>query len=164
MARRPDESGHIGRSLLSRTRNARGELGDDRPGPTSGQTALLEREDGPCPSCVALLDQLDGAADHAAQQVNLAVVPNSPPARLLTFAEERGWRRLRLVSSAGNTYNLDYHGQTADGSQRPKVNVFLRDGAVIRHFWARSSYTRRPTTHRIPATSGASSLSGTSWT
>jgi predicted dithiol-disulfide oxidoreductase (DUF899 family) len=104
--------------------------------------ALLEREDGPCPSCVALLDQLDGAADHAAQQVNLAVVANSPPARLLTFAEERGWRRLRLVSSAGNTYNLDYHGQTADGSQRPMLNVFLRDGAVIRHFWARSSYPR----------------------
>src|SRR5918995_6878872 len=34
---------------------------DDRPGPTSGETALLALEEGPCPSCVALLDQLDGA-------------------------------------------------------------------------------------------------------
>jgi predicted dithiol-disulfide oxidoreductase (DUF899 family) len=36
----------------------------DRPGPLAGQTALLPLEEGPCPSCVALLDQLDGAAEH----------------------------------------------------------------------------------------------------
>jgi predicted dithiol-disulfide oxidoreductase (DUF899 family) len=48
--------------------------GDDRPGPATGQTALLPLEKGPCPSCVALLDQLDGAAEHASQRVNLAVV------------------------------------------------------------------------------------------
>ena len=39
--------------------------GDKRPGPPRGQTALLPLEEGPCPSCVALLDQLDGAAEHA---------------------------------------------------------------------------------------------------
>jgi predicted dithiol-disulfide oxidoreductase (DUF899 family) len=40
---------------------------DDRPGPTSGETAELPLAEGPCPSCVALLDQLDGAAEHAGQ-------------------------------------------------------------------------------------------------
>src|SRR6476660_310743 len=34
--------------------------GDERPGPDAGQTALLPLAEGPCPSCVALLDQLDG--------------------------------------------------------------------------------------------------------
>jgi predicted dithiol-disulfide oxidoreductase (DUF899 family) len=77
--------------------------GDERPGPASGQTALLKLEEGPCPSCVALLDQLDGAAEHATALVNLAVVAKAPLTRVLTFAEERGWRRLRLLSSAGNT-------------------------------------------------------------
>jgi predicted dithiol-disulfide oxidoreductase (DUF899 family) len=74
--------------------------GDERPGPAAGQTALLPLEEGPCPSCVALLDQLDGAAEHAGQHLNLAVVAKAPLARVLTFAEERGWRRLRLLSSA----------------------------------------------------------------
>jgi predicted dithiol-disulfide oxidoreductase (DUF899 family) len=109
--------------------------GDERPGPASGQTALLKLEEGPCPSCVALLDQLDGAAEHATALVNLAVVAKAPLTRVLTFAEERGWRRLRLLSSAGNTYNRDYLAETNKGAQRPMLNVFHRDGGVIRHFW-----------------------------
>lgn len=109
--------------------------GDERPGPASGKTALLKLEEGPCPSCVALLDQLDGAAEHASQHINLAVVAKSPLPRILEFAGERGWRRLRLLSSAGNTYNRDYFGETAEGAQRPMLNVFRRDGRVIRHFW-----------------------------
>jgi predicted dithiol-disulfide oxidoreductase (DUF899 family) len=109
--------------------------GDDRPGPARGQTALLRLEEGPCPSCVALLDQLDGAAEHVGQHINFAVVAKSPLTRILTFAEERGWRRLRLLSSAGNSYNRDYLAETAEGSQRPMLNVFHRDGETIRHFW-----------------------------
>jgi predicted dithiol-disulfide oxidoreductase (DUF899 family) len=108
---------------------------DERPGPEGGQTALLTLAESPCPSCTALLDQLDGAAEHAAQQVNLAVVAKSPLPRVLTFADERGWRRLRLLSSAGNSYNRDYLGETAEGHQRPMLNVFHRDGGMIRHFW-----------------------------
>src|SRR5207244_5126764 len=77
--------------------------GDERPGPDAGQTALLPLVESPCPSCTALLDQLDGAAEHAGQLINLAVVAKSPLSRILTFAEERGWRRLRLLSSAANT-------------------------------------------------------------
>src|SRR2546430_2243247 len=109
--------------------------GDERPGPASGETALLKLEEGPCPSCVALLDQLDGAVEHASEHINLAIVAKAPLPRILTFAEERGWRRLRLLSSAGNTYNRDYLAETEEGSQRPMLNVFHRDGEVIRHFW-----------------------------
>ena len=109
--------------------------GDERPGPAGGQTKLLPLVEGPCPSCTALLDQLDGAAEHVAQHINLAVTAKAPLGRILTFAEERGWRRLRLLSSAGTTYNRDYFGETAAGDQRPMLNVFHRDGDVIRHFW-----------------------------
>src|SRR5439155_1305406 len=109
--------------------------GDERPGPDTGETALLKLEEGPCPSCVALLDQLDGAAEHAGQLLNLVVVAKSPLPRVLTFAEERGWRRLRLLSSAANSYNRDYLAETAEGDQRPMLNVFHRDGETIRHFW-----------------------------
>jgi predicted dithiol-disulfide oxidoreductase (DUF899 family) len=62
--------------------------GDKRPGPDAGQTALLPLEEGPCPSCVALLDQPDGAAEHATPHLNLAVVAKSPLPRILAFAQE----------------------------------------------------------------------------
>jgi predicted dithiol-disulfide oxidoreductase (DUF899 family) len=88
---------------------------DERPGPEGGQTALLPLAEGPCPSCTALLDQLEGAAEHVSQRANLVVVAKAPLSRLLTFAEERGWRRLRLLSSAANTYNRDYLSETAEG-------------------------------------------------
>jgi len=53
---------------------------------------------------------------------------------VLTFARERGWHRLPIVSSAANTYARDYNGET-DGMQQPMLNVFHRDGDLIRHFW-----------------------------
>jgi predicted dithiol-disulfide oxidoreductase (DUF899 family) len=105
------------------------------PGPASGQTALLPLAEGPCPSCTALLDQLDGAVEHVSQHVNFVVVAKTPLERLLTFAQERGWRRLRLLSSATNDYNRAYHAETADGAQRPMLNVFHRHDGAIRHFW-----------------------------
>ncbi len=108
---------------------------DDRPGPRDGRTALLPLAEGPCPSCTALLDQIDGAAGHVSQRINLAVAGKAPIERILAFASERGWRRLRLLSSAGTTYNRDYLAETADGSQQPMLNVFHRDGETIRHFW-----------------------------
>jgi predicted dithiol-disulfide oxidoreductase (DUF899 family) len=108
---------------------------DKRPGPRSGRTARLPLEEGPCPSCTALLDQLDGAAEHATQHINLAVVAKAPLARVLTFAEERGWRRLRLLSSGDNNYKRDYFGETAEGTQMPMLNVFHRDGDTVRHSW-----------------------------
>jgi len=108
---------------------------DTSPGPPGGRTALLPLAEGPCPSCTALLDQLDGAAEHAGQHVNLAVAAKAPLQRLVTFAAERGWRRLRLLSSADTTYNRDYLAETAGGAQQPMLNVFHRDGDTIRHFW-----------------------------
>jgi predicted dithiol-disulfide oxidoreductase (DUF899 family) len=112
------------------------DAGDQTPGPPDGDTARLPLAEGPCPSCTALLDQLDGAAEHARQHLNFVVVAKAPLPRVLTFARERGWRRLRLLSSAGNTFNADYLAETSDGAQMPMLTVFRRDGDVIRHFWS----------------------------
>ena len=109
--------------------------GDERPGPKQGETAKLPLAEGPCPSCTALLDQLDGAVEHASPHINFAVVAKAPLSRILAFAGERGWRRLRLLSSGDNTYNRDYLGENEQGHQRPMLNVFHRHGDEIRHFW-----------------------------
>jgi predicted dithiol-disulfide oxidoreductase (DUF899 family) len=70
------------------------------------------------------------------QNVNLAVVAKTPLPRLLAFAEERRWSRLRFLSSADNTYNVDYHAETPQGAQRPMLTVFHRGADAIRHFWS----------------------------
>jgi len=89
----------------------------------------------PCPSCTSILDGLDGAAPHVVQRVGLAAVAKSPIERIRRFARERGWRNLRLVSSAGNTYNRDYHAETGEGNQIPALNVFVRSDGRIHHFY-----------------------------
>jgi predicted dithiol-disulfide oxidoreductase (DUF899 family) len=109
--------------------------GDTRPGP-GGETGRLPLEETPCPSCTSILDSLDGAALHLAQRLNLVVVAKSAPERIRTFARERGWRHLRLLSSRNNAYNRDYHAETAEGSQLPILNVFTRDEGEIRHRFA----------------------------
>jgi predicted dithiol-disulfide oxidoreductase (DUF899 family) len=129
--------------------------GDDRRGPASGQTRRLALAEGPCPSCTALLDQLDGMVEHASQRLNFVVVAKAPVDRLLTFARERGWRRLRLLSSVGNTYNRDYLGETTAGDQRPMLNVFHRDGGTIRHFWGSELFYARTESGQDPRHVGA---------
>jgi predicted dithiol-disulfide oxidoreductase (DUF899 family) len=86
-----------------------------------------------CPSCTSILDSLDGTAPHATQRINLAVVAKNPLAKIRIHARSRGWRNLRLLSSAGNTYNHDYHGETAEGDQMPGLNVFARKDGKIHH-------------------------------
>jgi predicted dithiol-disulfide oxidoreductase (DUF899 family) len=110
---------------------------DDRPGPAEGATARLKLEEGPCPSCVAFLDSLDGAVKHVeGAGFNFAVIAKAPLDRLTAFAKERGWRNLRLLSAAGNNFKRDYLAETPEGFQMPMVTVFHRDGSEIRHFWS----------------------------
>ena len=110
--------------------------GDPRPGPAEGETARLPLAETPCPSCTSILDSLDGAAPHLGQLINLVVVAKSDPHRIGTFARERGWRQLRLLSSRNNRYNLDYLAEDPDSGQRPILNVFTRDAGGFRHRWA----------------------------
>jgi predicted dithiol-disulfide oxidoreductase (DUF899 family) len=89
----------------------------------------------PCQMCTSLLDGLDGAAPDVLERAGFAVVAKSPIGRLRQYARERGWVNMRLVSSAGTSYNSDYHGEDDEG-QVSRMNVFTRDDGVIRHFWA----------------------------
>ncbi len=87
----------------------------------------------PCVSCTSILDGLNGSAPHIRQRVNFAVVAKSPISRIRETARRRGWKNLRLLSSANNTYNLDYHGESAKGDQQPSLNVLVRRDGKIYH-------------------------------
>jgi predicted dithiol-disulfide oxidoreductase (DUF899 family) len=110
---------------------------DDRPRAAHGPTAELDRKDGPCPSCTAFIDQLDGAARHVeAAGFNFVVIAKAPLDRVLAFAEDRGWRHVRLISSEHNHFKRDYHAEASDGSQLPMMMVFHRGADGIRHVWS----------------------------
>ena len=104
----------------------------------------------PCPGCTHLLDGIDGAARHIHQRASLFIVAKSPIARLAAWAHERGWEHLSLLSTAGNSYDADYFGDTSkfpkamrtqhnvpDGENWDETifNVFKKAGGTIRHFW-----------------------------
>ncbi len=111
---------------------------DDRRGPSSGPTAGLPLEAGPCPSCTALLDNWEGAIPHVeGLGVNIAAVAKAPIEQVAVFAKHRGWRNLKLLSAANNSFKRDYHGEDEDGQQVPILTVFHkgRDG-IVRLSWA----------------------------
>src|SRR5262249_42676171 len=64
------------------------------------------------------------------------VVAKSPPARIAEVARSRGWRNLRLLSSASNSYNADYQGENAKGDQLPMLNVFVKRDDGIYHTYS----------------------------
>jgi predicted dithiol-disulfide oxidoreductase (DUF899 family) len=104
----------------------------------------------PCPGCTHLLDGIDGAARHVGERAALHVVAKSPIARLAAWAHERGWEHLSLVSTAGNSYDASYFGDTSKFSERMRLqhavpagrdwdetifNVFMKSDGGIAHFW-----------------------------
>jgi len=112
--------------------------GDRRAGATQGELAQLPKEEQPCPSCTAVLDQLDPAARHyEAMGGAFAVVANTTPERLRAVARDKGWKHLRLLSSKNNAFKRAYHAEDDDGQQEPMILVFRRDtDGTIRLFWA----------------------------
>ena len=87
-----------------------------------------------CPMCTAFLDGLHGQVEHLEQRINLAIVAKHSLDKVHQHAKSRGWNRFRLLSSAGNSYNADYFGETAEG-QTTMANVFVKKDSEIRHVW-----------------------------
>jgi predicted dithiol-disulfide oxidoreductase (DUF899 family) len=87
-----------------------------------------------CPMCTSFLDGLHGQLVHLEPRINVAIVAKHSPARIHEFAASRGWDGFRLLSSANNTYNADYFGET-DAGQTTMANVFVRNDGEMRHFW-----------------------------
>ena len=87
-----------------------------------------------CPMCTGFLDGLHGQIVHLDQRIDVAVVAKHSLDKIHELAASRGWDRFRLLSSANNTYNADYFGETSAG-QTTMANVFVRNKGEIRHFW-----------------------------
>ena len=111
---------------------------DKRRGPSRGPMANVPVEEGPCPSCTALLDNWEGAVLHVeGLGANIAAVAKAPIEQVAAFAAHRGWRHLKLLSAASSSFKRDYHGEDEEGQQVPILTVFHKDSdGVIRLSWA----------------------------
>ena len=90
----------------------------------------------PCPMCTSFLGSLDIPARDIERRIAVAVLGRSPVARQLAFARERGWRNLRFYQTVGDEFAKDYRGIAADGSEWASLDVWVKDGGAVRHFWA----------------------------
>jgi predicted dithiol-disulfide oxidoreductase (DUF899 family) len=112
--------------------------GDDRPIPTSGIGSGLPTDNGPCPSCTALIDMWDGTiAQLDGLGGNLAIVAKAPIEQVAAFAHEREWRHIGVLSAAHSNFRRDYGNDGADGQPLPLLTIFKRwpDGKIRLH-WA----------------------------
>jgi predicted dithiol-disulfide oxidoreductase (DUF899 family) len=89
-----------------------------------------------CPMCSMWVDGFHGVSHHLAQHVAFAVVARAPLQRLRAWGRVRGWDGLRLLSSYHSTFSADLELEDPDGSQRPAIAVFVRDGDRVRHSYS----------------------------
>jgi predicted dithiol-disulfide oxidoreductase (DUF899 family) len=94
----------------------------------------------PCTMCTLWADGFNGIGDHLQQRLNFAIVAQAGIGELRKWARSRGWRKLRLISSAGTDFKTDFHFSDAAGAQLPGVSAFSRspDGSV-KHFYSGSA-------------------------
>jgi len=90
----------------------------------------------PCPVCTSIIDGIDGIVRHVTQRASLAVVAKAPVERFAAHARSRGWRNLRLLSSAGTTFNADYCAEGDGEEQFAMATVFTRRDGRIHHVWS----------------------------
>lgn len=89
----------------------------------------------PCPMCTSFVGALDIPARDIAQRVALAILGRSPVARQLAFARQRGWRNLAFYETQGDDFARDYRGLAPDGSEWPALDVWVKRGGTVHHFW-----------------------------
>ncbi len=111
-----------------------------------------------CASCSYLADHMEGARLHLAQRdVTLLAVSRAPLAKIDAFKKRLGWK-FRWVSSAGSSFNFDYHvsfTQEEMGrgevyynyrhsafpqSEAPGLSVFYKNAGEVFHCY--STYAR----------------------
>jgi len=90
-----------------------------------------------CPMCTAWIDCVNGIAHHLAQNIDVGIVAAADPATLRTFARDRGWNRLRLLSAGESTFKYDLGSEDREGNQDSTISVFTRDAdGAVRHFYS----------------------------
>jgi predicted dithiol-disulfide oxidoreductase (DUF899 family) len=99
-----------------------------------------KKQQSPCPMCTLWADGYDGIIGHLDQRVRFAVVVAGDVAAFRDYARSRGWRNLRVLSSADSSLKRDFGFEDAEGAQHPGASVFrLGADGRPRHFYSVSA-------------------------
>lgn len=90
----------------------------------------------PCTSCSSIMDGINGMVYHVNDRMNFVACARSPITKVKEWIDKKGWHKLRFISSAGNSYNTDYHAENEKGAQLPVLNVFRKTSDGIHHTYA----------------------------
>ncbi len=92
--------------------------------------------DKPCPSCTSLVDGFDRSWYQVSRHAAFAAIAKAPADRINSWARERNWSQIWLLSGAQSSYQADYKCQgDSDDMQWPVMHVFKKQGSEIFHFW-----------------------------
>jgi predicted dithiol-disulfide oxidoreductase (DUF899 family) len=101
-----------------------------------------------CPMCTMWADGYNAVAPHVGQKVNFVLVAKVEIGRLREWARQRGWDKIRLLSSGGNSFNADFRAEDEKG-QLPAVSVFSREAdGKVHHFYTTEASLGRRGHHR----------------
>ncbi len=90
-----------------------------------------------CPMCTAWIDGYNGVAHHIAQTTDFAIVAAADPSALRSYARERGWDKLRLLSAGDSTFKYDLGSEDKEGRQDSQISVFTKESdGTLRHFYS----------------------------
>jgi predicted dithiol-disulfide oxidoreductase (DUF899 family) len=88
-----------------------------------------------CPMCTMWADGYNAIAPHVSQKANFVLVAKVEIGKLRDWARQRGWDKIRLLSSGRCTFNADFQVED-DTQQHPGVSVFSREpDGKIHHFY-----------------------------
>ena len=87
-----------------------------------------------CPMCAGFMKALALRVPAIRENMGVAFVARSPVARLVAAKRELGMPDLPVYFDASGDFTRDWV-DAADGDV-PGLNVFRKDGDVVRHFWS----------------------------
>ncbi len=97
----------------------------------------------PCPMCTLWADGYDGAVPHLRERMNFGVLVAGDVVEFRSYARERGWRHLRLLSAGASHLKRDVGMESADARQDAGVSVFtLGEDGDVRHFYTGGAFLR----------------------
>jgi len=99
-----------------------------------------ENDPTPCPMCTMWTDGYDAVFPHVSQNTPLVIVTKQNPEKTRTFANERNWGNLRILSSSNTSFNKDFGMEIESGAQLPGLSIFLKSRKnIVRHFYTVSA-------------------------
>jgi predicted dithiol-disulfide oxidoreductase (DUF899 family) len=83
-----------------------------------------------CPGCTLWADGYNGVHHHIVRRAAFVMSSPDTPAVQQKFATSRGWK-FPIVSHEGSSFAADMGYRAANGSFRPGISVFRREGTKI---------------------------------